>query len=119
MAVKCENLAIAQLLIDHGARSMKHRKRSELHALAEVQSGPFPRQVLTRTTLELFFCGAVINSLLHVVMQEPTTGGSGWLSDLKDWLTSSPSSSPPDASVQLWQLLINAGASPFACVSLT
>jgi hypothetical protein len=65
VAVKCENLAIAQLLIDHGARSMKHRKRSELHALAEVQSGPFPCQVLVRTTSELFFCGAVINSLLH------------------------------------------------------
>lgn len=67
VAVKCENLAIAQLLIDHGARSMKHRKRSELHALAEVQSGPFPRQVLVRTTSEFyFFCGAVINPLLRL-----------------------------------------------------
>jgi hypothetical protein len=67
VAVKCENLAIAQLLIDHGARSMKHRKRSELHALAEVQSGPFPRQVLMRTTSKLFFCGVRDGELLFLV----------------------------------------------------
>jgi ankyrin repeat protein len=41
-AVKTRNAAIVQLLIDHGARPMKSRKRSELHALADTQKGPFP-----------------------------------------------------------------------------
>jgi hypothetical protein len=47
-AVKCQNVAITQLLIDHGARPVAHKKRcrlkkqTELHTLAEAQKGPFP-----------------------------------------------------------------------------
>jgi hypothetical protein len=45
-AVKCQNVAITQLPIDHGARPVAHKKRlkkqTELHALAEAQKGPFP-----------------------------------------------------------------------------
>jgi ankyrin repeat protein len=47
-AVERQNVAITQLLIDHGARPVAHKKgskRTELHALAEAQKGPFPRPV--------------------------------------------------------------------------
>ncbi len=42
-AVKCNNVAMARLLIDHGAHvHQQNGKRSELHALAETQKGPYP-----------------------------------------------------------------------------
>ncbi len=42
-AIKCNNMAMARLLIDHGAHvHQQNCKRSELHALAETQKGPYP-----------------------------------------------------------------------------
>ena len=42
-AVKSDNMVMARLLIDHGAHvPPPNCKRSELHALAETQKGPYP-----------------------------------------------------------------------------
>lgn len=42
-AVKREDLALVRSLFEQGARSRRdQRGRSELHALADLQSGPFP-----------------------------------------------------------------------------
>jgi hypothetical protein len=49
-AVQRQDLAIAQLLVDHGARCAHATTTTttELHALAEAEKGPFPRQVPPR-----------------------------------------------------------------------
>jgi hypothetical protein len=44
-AVKCHNLAMIRLLLDHGAMPKKITRTTtstELHALADTQKGPFP-----------------------------------------------------------------------------
>jgi hypothetical protein len=43
-AVKCHNLAMTRLLLDHGAMPKKTTRTTstELHALADTQKGPFP-----------------------------------------------------------------------------
>jgi hypothetical protein len=42
-AVKCNNMAMARLLIYHGAHvHQQNGQRSELHALADTQEGPHP-----------------------------------------------------------------------------
>lgn len=51
-AAQRQNLAIAQLLVDYGARCSHHSTTTtttELHALAEAEKGPFPRQVPPRS----------------------------------------------------------------------
>jgi hypothetical protein len=52
-AVERQDVTLARLLIDHGARPVtcQKRKRTELHALAEVQRGPFPLQTVQRLVL--------------------------------------------------------------------
>ncbi len=73
-AVKCQNVAITQLLIDHGARPVAHKKRlkkqTELHALAEAQKGPFPPRPVpcNPTTTRPTWCGMVL------IVPPPDTG---------------------------------------------
>lgn len=87
-AVKCQNVAITQLLIDHGARPVVHKKRlkkrSELHALAEAQKGPFPPR------------------------PAQAVSAARWLSGITKWLA------PSSAAIKLWSLLLDAGASAMA-----
>jgi hypothetical protein len=41
-AVKCHNESMIRLLLDHGATLNKTTTTTELHALADMQKGPFP-----------------------------------------------------------------------------
>jgi hypothetical protein len=87
-AVKLQDLAMVQLLIDHGARSQSHKPnlRSELHALAQLQKGPFPSAQPT----------TAVHRITKVV--------AGWWSGLPD-------------EIKLWHLLItSAGANVNAYV---
>ncbi|ELR13819.1 Fbox domain containing protein [Acanthamoeba castellanii str. Neff] len=64
-AVKCNNMVMARLLIDHGAHvHQQNCKRSELHALAETQKGPYP--------------------------DLPATVGARWVNTVQRWVMPSP-----------------------------
>jgi hypothetical protein len=53
-AIKCHNLTMTRLLLDHGASPKTTTTTTELHALADTQKGPFPpvrvRQLIIITT---------------------------------------------------------------------
>jgi hypothetical protein len=80
-AVKLQDVAIVQLLIDHGARSQSHKSnlRSELHALAQLQKGPFPSA-------------------------QPTTAAHRFTKVVARWWPALP------VHIKLWDLLLTAGA---------
>ncbi|ELR16222.1 Fbox domain and Ankyrin repeat containing protein [Acanthamoeba castellanii str. Neff] len=64
-AVKCNNMVMAGLLIDHGAQvHQQNCKRSELHSLAETQQGPYP--------------------------DLPATVGARWVNTVQRWVMPSP-----------------------------
>lgn len=98
VAVKCRNDSAVRLLVDdYGARSrLDAHGRTELHALAESQRGPFEPRPRTMASPPGRHSAVV-----------------GWLSDsVRSWLRLEPSPLSPD--LRTWQLLISAGAKPFA-----
>jgi hypothetical protein len=111
-AVKCNNMAMARLLIDHGAHiHQQNCKRSELHALAETQKGPYPpvRVPLLAYThhrkLTTAHAPSRVRGSLQPMAQLPATVGARWVNTVQRWAMPSP-------AVKFWQLLLDIGASP-------
>ena len=97
-AVRCRNYPAVRLLVDdYGARPrLDANGRTELHALAESQRGPFEPRPCTMASPPGRHSAVV-----------------GWLSDsVRSWLRLEPWPLSPD--LRMWPLLISAGATPFA-----
>ncbi len=106
-AAQRQDLAIAQLLVDYGARCCSHdhaaATTTELHALAEAQKGPFPRQVPPT----LATSDRTVSPFYALTLVQAGTTAARLMGGIRSWLA-------PSASVKLWQLLLENGASATA-----
>jgi hypothetical protein len=109
-AAQRQDLAVAQLLVDYGARCCSHdhaATTTELHALAEAEKGPFPRQVPSTVATSDRVDPQPCSPFYALTLVQAGTTAARLMGGIRSWLA-------PSASVKLWQLLLENGASATA-----